>query len=783
MPLGPGPGLNGQVAVPPDGRISGAVKAVAVHPTDANTLYLAAAGGGIWRTTNATAANPTWTPLLDAQPAISMGAIEFDPTDGTHQTLVASSTFTTSYGGAGALRLGVLRSTDGGNNWTRLGASTFVNEGLLSVAARGSILLTCSDNAQGGGNGSGLFRSTDTGATWTLISGLGGSGLPTGAVTKIIGDPLVPTRFYAASRYAGIYRSDDSGATWTNISATITGIAVPNNIKLEMALHHTGTDEVMYVGVIRDDGAPANAALKGVWRSLNPSTAPSFTAMDAVVGHNGGQGTVHFGITAHPTNPNLVYIAGDRDLATGGSNVQLGDASKPPGMQWISLCRENANNTAPHPDSRVMVFDLNGNLLQGDDGGLYRRSSPTLTTGSWSSVVGDLAVFEATGVAYDSVAHVSMIGSQDNGCLIKSASNSMVWNWVSGGDGGDVAIDDTSEAGFSYRYGASQFFGGFYRKKFDAANVEISSVNPSLTVAGGDPALAARFKTATEINRVLGSRMIIGGDNANYETLDRADNITALRKADTSLAATIDQNTGIPIAYGGTFNAMANPDVLYYGSGSLNAAKVQLRTTAGGPVMETAYAGYGTSDIVMNPADWHDVYVSGYFDVYHSTDAGASWTTITGNLGSTAGIIRAIEFISLNGNDCVVIGADLGVFCSFTNDLGNWQRLGTSLPGVIATDLQYSATDNVLVVSTLGRGVWQILHCRARRPHQRSLAQSARRRGPLMISISWTAPPRGMPERRRQRQPHRRLLLRQHPNKCGRRQRDRRHRLRQQQLH
>src|SRR2546426_11794162 len=86
---GPGPTQGGQTEGIANGLVIGAVQAVAAHPTDPNVLYIGAVNGGIWKTTNATAANPTWTSLTDAHPSLSLGALAFDPTDATNQTLVA----------------------------------------------------------------------------------------------------------------------------------------------------------------------------------------------------------------------------------------------------------------------------------------------------------------------------------------------------------------------------------------------------------------------------------------------------------------------------------------------------------------------------------------------------------------------------------------------------------------------------------------------------------------------------------------------------------------------
>src|SRR5206468_3924151 len=61
--LGPAPIVHGLTIGGLTG--SGRIDAIAAHPTDANTVYVAAAGGGVWKTTNATAANPSWVPLTD----------------------------------------------------------------------------------------------------------------------------------------------------------------------------------------------------------------------------------------------------------------------------------------------------------------------------------------------------------------------------------------------------------------------------------------------------------------------------------------------------------------------------------------------------------------------------------------------------------------------------------------------------------------------------------------------------------------------------------------------
>src|SRR5437867_6570357 len=111
-----------------------------------------------------------------------------------------------------------------------------------------------------------------------------------------------------------------------------------------------------------------------------------------------------------------------------------------------------------------------------------------------------------------------MIGTQDNGTHIMPSTNSLVWTFITGGDGGDVAIDDRTLPGKSIRYGSSQNLGGFYRRTYDAANLLLTNSIPPLTLLGGSPAIVGQFVTPVEINKVDPARLAIGGANSVYES-------------------------------------------------------------------------------------------------------------------------------------------------------------------------------------------------------------------------------------------------------------------------
>src|SRR5260370_24517446 len=154
-----------------------------------------------------------------------------------------------------------------------------------------------------------------------------------------------------------------------------------------------------------------------------------------------------FGFVADPNNSNVVYIGGKPlqplpHCNNNGGRIFKGDASQPsgtePGAQWTALCCDGANGTSPHPDSRSLVFDDNGNLINTNDGGIYRfyfnppAGRPELKN-QWVFASGNLRDTEFYSVAYDSVAHVIFGGTQDNGSPEQNGQGNPQFTDQSGG--------------------------------------------------------------------------------------------------------------------------------------------------------------------------------------------------------------------------------------------------------------------------------------------------------------------------------------------------------------
>ncbi|MDB4985477.1 MAG: sodium/calcium exchanger 1, partial [Myxococcaceae bacterium] len=112
--------------------------------------------------------------------------------------------------------------------------------------------------------------------------------------------------------------------------------------------------------------------------------------------------------------------------------------------------------------------------------------------------------------------------------------------------------------------------------------------------------------------------------------------------------------------------------------------------------------------VVMKPNAFKTAFAVTNRQVFSTTDAGANWTDVTGDLTklATFGNLHSLAYVPGPQNDRIVVAADAGVFITSTASLGFWNRLGTNLPRALAFELDYDAGTDTLVVGTLGRGAW-----------------------------------------------------------------------------
>jgi photosystem II stability/assembly factor-like uncharacterized protein len=678
---GPAPIRNGQSLTQPPSNlnpVTGAVESIATHPTNANIIYAGTVNGGVWKTTNALATNPTWTPLTDFQPSLAIGAVALDR---TNPNVVAAGTGCFSAdnndcGGSGPL----LISRDAGATWRVINDPLFAKgTTTYAVVIRGNTLVVA--NGQ-------LVRSTDGGTTWTRLTAIPANGLPFfGGVVDLVEDIQNSNRLYLTQLFGGVYRSDDLGATWVNISQNDPGtghlddvirnspgaakIGVCQDGRAYIAVTDT-ISSVNYVGYTRDGGA-------------------SWTLMDLPGVRVDPNPTFHFSVAGDKPNSSFVYITGIDNPMRGDAGIAA--TGQVPSPQWSPLAGSGTpHGTAPHVDSRDMAFDANLDLIEADDGGVFRRVRPRETTGDWFSLAGNMQDAEIHDIAYDANARVIVAGTQDNGTIYQLSPGQVPWTTFSGGDGGDVQVDTTSTPGTAIRYSSFQFFEGFTRSTFNASNVELSRTNPALTVVGGGPApFFNAFITPLELNRANPHRLAVAAFQSIYESFDQGETISFVPGAQEANA----------MAYGHP----ANPDVIYAAAGNMF-----VRLTAGAPLTQTAAnIPAFPVDVVIDPADFHKAYVATTIGVDVTPNAGGTWTDLTGNLPSlNPGFLRTIEFVNGVSRQLIVVGADHGAFAMVTSAPGVWQRIGTNLPLTPVDDLQYSRQGDLLVAGLLGRGAWSV---------------------------------------------------------------------------
>lgn len=245
--------------------MAGRVADIAIHPENNNIWYVAVGSGGIWKTTNS---GTTWTPIFDNQGSYSIGCIAIDP---TNPNVIWAGTGENVGGRHVGYGDGIYRSADGGATWQNMGLKT--SEHISKIIVHPTDPLTVWVAAQGPlwskGGERGVYKTVDGGKTWKKTLG---DDQWVGA-TDIMIDPRDPKLLYAATwqRHrnvaaymgggpgTGIYRSTDSGETWEKLT---NGLPTSNMGKIGLAISPQQPD-VIYAAIELD------RRKGGVYRSEN----------------------------------------------------------------------------------------------------------------------------------------------------------------------------------------------------------------------------------------------------------------------------------------------------------------------------------------------------------------------------------------------------------------------------------------------------------------------------------------------------------------------------------
>jgi len=279
----------------------GRVEAVTGVPGHPGTYYFGAVVGGVWKTTDA---GQHWSPVFDGQPIGSIGAIAVAPSD---PNVIYVGTGEADPRGDISFGDGVYKSTDGGRTWTNVGLKDTRHIGDIVVDPHDPdvVYVAALGHAFGPNEQRGVFRSRDGGKTWEKVLYRDEN---TGAIDLSM-DPHNPRILYAAlwqvrrrpwelvngGPGSGLYRSTDGGSTWTHIQ----GHGLPSGLLGRLSVDVSGADgDVIYLlvnhktkgGLYRsDDGG-------GSWELVNDSQTIQQRPW------------YYFRVYADPKDPNTVYV-------------------------------------------------------------------------------------------------------------------------------------------------------------------------------------------------------------------------------------------------------------------------------------------------------------------------------------------------------------------------------------------------------------------------------------------------------------------------------------------
>lgn len=670
-----------------DPVVAGRVSALAIVPTNTNTIYLGGAQGGIWQTVNA---GRSWKALTDAQPSLATGSIAIDP---TNPLTIYVGTGEENFSGDSYYGAGVLKSTDGGTTWVQycgpfcgpIGQDTFYGGGgrigsLAIDPANPQLILAAVQLLFSDG----IYRSADGGQTWAQVM----AGNPGNAV---IFDPTGATAYASLGNSffggtEGVYKSTDGGLTWTADNGTgskVLPIANAARIALAMAPSAPAT---LYAGV-----ADVNTGnLLGMYKTTDGGA--NWNRLNSTPDYCTPQCSYDNVIAVQPTNPAVVFAGG----AFSTTLIRTTNG----GTSWTIL--QSAQNFGfMHADVHAISFTPDGKKLYvGNDGGVYSTAQITAANPVFTALNNTVSVtqfYPGLSISPTNVA-MAMGGSQDNGTL--QYSGSLTWNDVVCGDGGYTAIDRLVPTTV---YATCQ-------------NIDIEK-STSGGMAGSWTQSQSGIDTSDRVDFIpplvmdpLQSNTLYFGTYRVYQTKNGAASWAAISP---------------DLTQGNSFNgiittlavAPTDSNTVYAGTGDSN---VQVTRNAGSGaaatwtnITTTQFPPRFVTMVAVDPTTPTKAYVTysgftGFGDtlghVFRTVNGGTSWTDISGNLPNTP-----VNAIVVNPNNAaeVFVGTDVGVFLT-RNGGASWTPLASGLPRVAVFGLAYHGASQTLRAATHGRGMWDL---------------------------------------------------------------------------
>ncbi|MBZ5531930.1 MAG: sialidase [Acidobacteriia bacterium] len=361
--------------------MSGRIAAVDAYDEDGKvTVFVGAASGGVWKSINGAT---TFRPVFDREDAQSIGAVAVDPTNHKNVWVGTGESWTRNSVSIGA---GIYKSTDGGENWTSAGLkdSEHIAKILVDPADSNTILACATGHLWDDNNERGVYKTTDGGKTWNkVLAGANGSS-GCSMLSRSLQEPktIYATMwdfhrqgwtFRSGGPGSGIFKSTDNGNSWTEIT-TGNSQGLPEKPYGRIAIAVApGKPNVVYAMVEckqsalyrSDDGgktwAKRDASAYMVWRPfyfgnliVDPKNEDKVFKVDLglLLSVDGGR-SFSFTANAHgdfhdvwidPSNPNIVYAGDDGGFWTsidGGS--RWSHAFNLPVSQFYHVSVDNAD--------------------------------------------------------------------------------------------------------------------------------------------------------------------------------------------------------------------------------------------------------------------------------------------------------------------------------------------------------------------------------------------------------------------------------------------------------
>jgi photosystem II stability/assembly factor-like uncharacterized protein len=682
--------------------MSGRISDLAVNPQDRHQWYVAAASGGVWKTTNG---GTTWTPIFDAQGSYSIGCLALDPKNPAVLWVGTGENNSQRSVGFGD---GVYRTRDAGVTWENLGLKDSEHIGMIRIDPRDSDVVYVA--AQGPlwrtGPERGLYKTTNGGKTWLPILQISEN---TG-VNEVHLDPRNPDVLYASAYQrrrhvwtlidggpeSAIYKSTDAGVTWRKLTK---GLPEVDLGRIGLAISPANPD-VVYAIVEAADGKGGffrSADCGETWERR--SDYRTFSAQ------------YYNELVCDPRDVDHVYAVDTflHETRDGGKTMQR-------------VIRENR-----HVDDHALWLDPQDphHMLVGCDGGLYE----SFDRGDTWGFKANLPVTQFYRVSADTSLPFYFVygGTQDNNTVggpsrtrdhIGIASEH--WFVTVGGDGFKTQVDPEDP---NIIYSQWQYAG---LVRHDRRTGETVDIRPR--PAPGEEPLRWNWDSPLIISPHNHRRLYFGA-NRLFRSDDGGDSWTAISG---DLTRHIDRNTLKVMGKLQSADAVAKSDSTSYFGNTVTLSESPLVEgliyvgTDDGLVQVTEDGGQNwrkqaefpgvpemtyVSRVLASQHDAHTVYAAfdnhknGDFKPYvlRSPDRGRTWVSIAGDL-PPRNIVYALAEDHVNPQ-LLFVGTEFGVY--FTTMGGTkWIRLRGGLPTIAVKDIEVQRRENDLVLATFGRGIY-----------------------------------------------------------------------------